>query len=138
MRQIKLLLPLLALLLLPNLSRAESVSVIDSLKSLPLKEGAMVDFKNHRILNTLGLGLINYENFGLDLSYIGVDGLGVTLEYNLGALPVQNIPIIKYVSYLNIGYTVGYRTMAWADLNDNPKSDNQFIQGPTLFCKINF
>lgn len=134
----KMILSVLMLLISPILSKADSISVIDSIKQLPLKEGLTYDFKNDRFLNTLGFGVINYKNIGLDVSYIGVDGLGATLEYNLGGLPVQNVPILKYVSYLNIGYTVGYRTLALADVNDNSKSDNQFIQGPTVFVKFNF
>lgn len=98
----------------------------------------MFDFKNGRVLNTLGFGLLNYDKVSLDLAYIGVDGFGATLEYNLSGLPVQNIPILSYVQYLNIGYTVGYRTMALTNVSGNSKSDNQFIQGPTVFVKFKF
>lgn len=98
----------------------------------------MYDIKNHRGLNTLGLGVIGYEGFGLDLTWIGIDGIGATLDYNLGSLPVANVPILKYVKYLNVGYTVGYRTLTLNPVTDNPKSDNQFLQGPTIFCKFSF
>lgn len=119
-------------------SASNTISVIDQLKSLPLKEGVMYDFKNNRALNTLSLGIINYDSVGLDISYIGMDGLGLTLEYDLSSLPVSNIPILKYLSYLNLGYSVGYRTMAIADVQGNPKSDNQLIQGPVAFLKFKF
>lgn len=98
----------------------------------------MWDFKNHRVLNTLGFGVVSYDNFGLDLTYIGSDGFGATIDYNLSGLPVKNIPILSYVQYLNLGYSVGYRTMAVADVTGNPKSDNQFIQGPTVYVKFKF
>lgn len=98
----------------------------------------MWDFKNHRGLNTLGFGVINYKNVALDLTWIGVDGIGATLDYNLSALPVKNIPVLSYVQYLNIGYSIGYRTLTLTDVSGNPKSDNEFIQGPTVFCKFNF
>lgn len=98
----------------------------------------MYDIKNHRGLNTLALSVAGYNNFSLDFTFIGVDGLGLTLDYSLEGLPVKNVPLISYVQYLNIGYSVGYRTLTLTDVQDNPKSDNQFINGPTLFMKFKF
>lgn len=137
MRKLILLLPIL-MLLIQTPSKADSLSVLDSLKTLPLKEGVMYDIKNHRVLNTLSFGVINYDKVGLDVSYIGLDGIGATIEYDLSGLPVQNIPVLKYVSYLNVGYSVGYRTLALGQVSGNPKSDNQLIQGPVVFVKFNF
>lgn len=140
MRLLKLI--LLLALLSPALAQAQiandTISILDQLKTLPLKDGVMYDFKNHRVLNTLALGVLGYGPVSLDLSYIGIDGLGVTLDYNLSDLPVKNVPILNYVQYLNIGYTVGYRTLTNDSISDNPKSDNQFIQGPTVFIKFKF
>lgn len=126
------------LCLIPLMAKADSISIMDSLKSLPLKEGVMYDFKNDRFLNTLSFGIINYNNIGLDVSYIGIDAIGATIEYDMSSLPVQNVPILKYVSYLNVGYSFGYRTMTLSPVSDNPKSDNQFIQGPVVFVKLKF
>lgn len=149
----KLFLILSLLLLIPMLAKADSqtlvppnpqpaassqLSIFDALKTLPLKEGVMYDFKNSRVLNTLSLGVVNYAHVGLDLSYIGSDGIGATLEYSLSGLPIANIPILNYLAYLNIGYSVGYRTLALGDVAENPKSDNQFIQGPCVFIKFKF
>lgn len=126
------------LLMIPNLAKADAISILDQLKTLPLKEGVMYDIKNHRGLNTLGLGVLGYEGVALNLTWIGIDGIGATIDYNLGGLPVANVPVLKYVKYLNLGYTVGYRTLTLNPTTDNPKSDNQFIQGPTVFVKVSF
>lgn len=98
----------------------------------------MVDFQHNRVLNTLGFGVVGYKNAEIDLAYIGTDGFGAVLNYSLQDLPVANVPILKYTQYLNLGYGVGYRTMALADVNDNPKSDNQLVHGPVVFIKLNF
>lgn len=132
----RLLLILVALLLLPTLSRADSI--LDKLRELPLKEGVTYDFTHDRFLNSFGLSIVGYDPIGIDLTWIGIDGIGATLDFNLASLPVKNVPILKYVKYLNIGYTAGYRTMTLTDVTGNPKSDNQFIQGPTVFFKVNF
>lgn len=140
MRQLQLL---LLLLLAPCLAQAQTassdtVSIIDQLKTLPLKEGALYDFKHHRILNTLGLSVLGYGPLTVDLAYIGIDGLGATIDYNMTYLPISNVPILSYLQYLNIGYAVGYRTLTNDGVSDNPKSDNQFIQGPVVYLKFKF
>lgn len=118
---------------------AEAINVSDALKNLPeVKEGVVWDFQHKRFLNTLGLEVLTWKGINANLSWIGTDGVGATVAYSLDNLPIQNVPILKYTSYLNVGYTAGYRTLTLSDVNDNPKSDNQFIQGPTLFCKLHF
>lgn len=140
MRQ--LLLPLLMLLLMPLSAQAQttqSLSISDELKKLPtVKEGFMYDFKHSRGLNVLGLEVLNYKGFALDAAYLGIDGIGAVANYNLGSLPVQNVPILEYVQYLNIGYGLGWRTLALNPAEDNPKSDNRLIQGPVAFIKLKF
>lgn len=116
----------------------QPASILDGLKTLPLREGFMWDYTHHRGLNTLSLGIIGYKGVGVDLSYMGVDGIGATLDYDLSTLPVATVPVLKYVQYLNIGYAVGWRTLALNPVTDNPKSDNQLIQGPVLFAKLRF
>lgn len=98
----------------------------------------MWDFTHRRGLNTLGLEVASYKGFGLDLTWIGTDGIGAVADYSLSSLPVQDVPILSYVQYLNIGYGFGYRTLALAQTTGNPKSDNQFIHGPTVFMKFKF
>lgn len=97
----------------------------------------MYDFKNHRGLNVLGLELASYKGFAIDAAWMGIDGVGAVVNYNLGSLPVQNVPVLNYVQYLNIGYGLGWRTLT-ASSGDNPKSDNQLIQGPVAFIKLKF
>ena len=140
MRQIFLC---LAILLLPALAQAQttpqSLSIGDTLKSLPaVKEGFMWDYTHHRGLNVLGLEVANYKGVSLDAAWIGVDGLGGIVNYSLSSLPVQNVPILNYVQYLNVGYGLGIRTMTLTDVTGNPKSDNQLIHGPVAFIKFKF
>jgi hypothetical protein len=128
----------ITLLILPTIAKADSLSLSDVFSKLPTKEGVTYDWKHKRFLNTLSFGVIGYDNFALNASYIGVDGIGASLTYNLSSLPVKNVPILKYVQYLEIGYTAGMRTLALSPSTDNPSSDNQFIQGPILTFKFNF
>ncbi len=98
----------------------------------------MYDWRHQRTLNTLGLELISFKGASVDLAWMGIDGLGGTISYNLGSLPVSNVPVLKYVSYLNLGYGVGVRTITLNPTTDNPKSDNRLIQGPVVYMKFNF
>lgn len=117
---------------------SDTVSVLDQLKTLPLKEGFMWNIPQNRGANTLSLGVLGYNGISLDLTWIGIDGLGTTLDYNLSNLPIKNVPVLSYLQYLNIGYTVGYRTLALNPTTGNPKDDNKFIHGPTVFLKFKF
>lgn len=128
------------LLSMPILARAdEAIVITDSLKNLPMvKEGFMYDFKHNRGLNVLGLEIVTYKGFSLDAAWMGIDGLGAVANYNLGVLPVQNVPIISYVKYLNIGYGLGWRKITSDVDGGNPRSDNQLIQGPVVFVKLKF
>lgn len=137
MKKLLFLLLILVAVSLPTLAKAEG-TILDQIRTLPLKEGVMIDFQHSRVLNTVGFGLVGYNGIGLDLAYIGTDGVGAVLNYNLQNLPVKNVPILSYTKYLNIGYGIGYRTMALADVDGNPKSDNQLVHGPVVFIKLNF
>lgn len=128
---------LILLLLLPNLVKADTI--LDQFKNLPLKEGVMYDFKHQRALHTLGFGVLGWKDLEIDVAYIGTDGIGAALNYNLQHLPFTNAPILFYTKYLNIGYVAGIRTITSVSSDDtNAKSDNEFIQGPVVFIKLNF
>ncbi len=97
MYKLKLLSLLTLLLLAPQLSQAQTavaqndtVSVIDNLKTLPLKEGFFYNIGQNRGENVLALEVLSYKAVGVDLTWIGVDGLGATLDYNLSGLPIKN------------------------------------------------
>lgn len=98
----------------------------------------MYDFKHNRGLNVLGLEVVTFKGFALDAVWLGIDGLGVVANYSLSSLPIQNVPILSYVQYLNVGYGVGYRTLTSDTQGGNPSSDNRFIQGPVAFIKLKF
>lgn len=131
-----------------NLTPETSLSVTDTLKNLPsVKEGFMYDFKHNRGLNVLGLEVANASFIGssdkwralaLDVAWIGSDGLGAVINYSLSSFPVQSLPVLNYLQYLNIGYGAGYRTLTSDTDGGNPKSDNQFISGPVAFIKLKF
>jgi len=138
MRQILLALVLLPLLVLQVRADDTKFSVFDLLNKLPVKDGVMFDVGHSRALNTLGVGLVTYKGAGIDLAYIGIDGIGAVLEYDLSNLPVQNVPVLQYVKFLNIGYAAGIRTITIPADESDPKSDNQLIHGPVLFFKAKF
>lgn len=115
------------------------VSISDSLKALPaVKEGFFYDFSHNRGLNVLGLEVVQWKGISLDAAWIGIDGIGVTIDYSLSSLPVQTIPVLNYVQYLNVGYGVGYRTITSSVTDSDPKADNEFIQGPVVYLKLKF
>lgn len=141
----KLLLALTLLLSLPLVAQAQTaiapsdtVTVIDNLKSLPLKEGFFYNIGQNRGENVLALQVLSYKSVGIDLTWIGIDGLGATLDYNLSGLPIQNVPVLSYLQYLNIGYTAGFRTITLPTDSTDPKADNRFIHGPSIFLKFKF
>lgn len=150
------LLAILALLILPTLAKADTPSVVednptvidyiwDGFHKLPnLKEGAMWDMRHKRVLNTLSIELANagyfgefWKNITLNGSYIGTDGIGGGIDFNLSALPVESVPVLKYLEYGYVGYGCGLRTIT-GDTNSNPGSDNQGIQGIRFGAKLNF
>jgi hypothetical protein len=139
----------LALLLVPTLSRADSVldTVLNGFKTLPTaKEGIFVDFQGHKVLNDLGVEVVNGNAFGKfwghftgDINYIGQDGLGGSANVNLGAFSSTSIPITQYLNYAYVGYGFGWRTLTDDNTGgSNPSSDNRFIQGPVVFLSAKF
>lgn len=120
------------------IAQADSLKVTELFNKLPIKEGVTYDYTHKRFLNTVGVEVASLGGFNLDASYIGVDGVGGSLTYNLGNLPVKNLPVLNYVQYLNAGYSVGVRTITLNQIDKNPESDNKLIHGPTLFAKIKF
>jgi len=115
-----------------------SAGLGDIINQFPVKEGFFYDIENNRGLNVLGVEVFKYKGFSANLAYIGVDGAGMTADYSLAELPIENVPILKYLEYLNIGYGAGVRTITLNEIDGNPASDNRFIHGPVLYCKIKF
>lgn len=78
--------------------------------SLGARGGYGYDFIRHEGVTTTGATLYTVDNFCLDLNLINADGAGIGAAYNVGAaLPVQNTPILKYLSYLYSDVTGGAR-----------------------------
>lgn len=143
------------LLSLPTLCRADDprpqdITILDYLwagfHKLPdLKEGILIDYRHQRALNTVGIAILNgsslgsfWGNFSLDGNYIGQDGIGGSITMSLRALPVEDVPILKYLEYGYVGYGGGWRTLAFNPSTDNAQSDNQAIHGPVIAARFNF
>lgn len=144
----------LVLLLLPLSVQAQTTpanepALLDyvwgGLHKLPnMREGVFIDLRNHRTVQTLSLKLWDYAFLGKfgkyvssNVNYIGSDGVGGSIDLDLSFLPVEDVPIIKYVEYLSVGYGGGFRTLT-VPTGGNPGSDNKWIMGITVAAKFNF
>jgi len=77
---------------------------------LGAREGFGYDWKAKEIVNVLGATIATAWNTSLNLDAYNTDGIGVGLTYNLGSiLPVENVPVVKYLKYLYVGASIGAR-----------------------------
>ena len=127
---------MLTMLTIGNTARAEDLSIGDTLVKMGAKEGVMFNTKDGRFLNTLSLELANYMGFGLNAEYIGIDGLGGGIDYDLAQLPKINLPVLDLVQYLHVGYVYGVKTITLAD--DRVSADNRVVYGPQITFKVKF
>lgn len=154
----KKILLLAVLLLIPSLAKADTPAinekdptiidyVWDGFHKLPnMKEGGLWDIKKGTVKNTLGIEVANagffgqyWKNVSLDGILIGSDGLGGSLNLSLAALPVENVPIIKYLEYAYVGYGIGISHITHDPSYDaNQKSDNEWTNGITFGGRLNF
>lgn len=134
----KRLIMALAVCFMATAAQAESVKIGDVLNKLPVKEGYFYDWKDGKGYNVLGLELAQYKGFSVNAAYVGMEGAGVTLDYSLSNLPVENVPVLKYAEYLSVGYGAAIQQITLKDVDENPSEDNKLIHGPVLYCKIKF
>lgn len=128
----------LAICFMATAAQAESLKLGEILNKLPVKEGYFYDWKNGKGYNVLGLELAQYKGFSVNAAYVGMEGAGATLDYNLSGLPIENIPVLKYAEYLNVGYGVAVQQITLKDFDENPSSDNKLIHGPVVYLKLKF
>ena len=119
-------------------AQAESIKLGDTLNNLSIKEGYFYDLKDGKGYNVLGLELAQYKGFSVNAAYVGMEGAGVTLDYNLSGLPVENIPVLKYAEYLSVGYGAAIQQITLTEVDENPSSDNRLIHGPVVYVKLKF
>lgn len=137
----RLLLPILAaLLLLPIQAKADETNgnILDLLSKVNAKEGFIYSINQRRGMNFVATPIFDKWNLSLDLGLVSTDGLGLALDYNLGALPVEDVPILQYAKFINIGVGGYWRTITSATTDSDPKADNKLGWGPTIFAKWNF
>ena len=94
---------------------------------LGVKEGTAYNFKLGQMDTTSGATIITYAPWGLstDLEMLNADGVAGVVSWNVGQyLPVANVPVIKYFSYLylNAGY-------GWEENSDNTKFEGSPVVG---------
>ena len=83
-----------------------------------VKEGLAYNFKLKQWVNTAGATIVTYAPWGvsIDLEMLNSDGVAGVVAWNVGQfLPVANVPVIKYFSYLYIDAGIGGE----ADNNSN-------------------
>ena len=72
---------------------------------LGVKEGYAYNFELKQFDNTVGATIVTYAPWGIsaDLEMLDSDGVAGVVAWNAGSyLPVANVPIIKYFTYLYI------------------------------------
>ena len=78
---------------------------------LGVKEGEAYNFHTGSFVTTTGATIITYTpwNLSVDATMLNADGVAAVLAWNVGAyLPVANVPVIKYFSYLYVDGGVGW------------------------------
>ena len=94
---------------------------------LGVKEGTAYNFKLGQLDTTTGATIITYAPLGLsaDLEMLDADGVAGVVAWNVGNyLPVANVPVIKYFSYLYID--AGY---GWEENSNGTKFEGSPIVG---------
>lgn len=134
----KFIMVAVAICFMATAAQAEAVKIGDVLNKLPIKEGYFYDWKDSKGYNVLGLELAQYKGFSVNAAYVGMEGAGVTLDYNLSGLPIENIPVLKYAEYLNVGYGAAIQQITLKDFDENPSSDNKLIHGLVAYIKLKF
>lgn len=133
---------IVAVCFMATAAQAESVKIGDVLNKLPVKEGYFYDLKDGKGYNVLGLelwaGSGSIQGFSVNAAYVGMEGAGVTLDYDLSGLSIENVPILKYAEYLNVGYGTAIQQITLKDFDENPSADNRLIHGPVLYVKLKF
>ena len=100
------------------------------------KEGMMYNVKDGRVLNTLSLEVADYAGVALNVAYVGSDGLGAIIDYDLSKIPKVNLPVLNLVQYLHVGIGAAYKTITLA--SDTAEGDNRFVWGPQVSFKLKF
>ena len=72
---------------------------------LGVKEGYAYNFELKQFDNTVGATIVTYAPWGIsaDLEMLNADGVAGVVAWNVGSyIPVANVPLIKYFTYLYI------------------------------------
>ena len=94
----------------------EPTTVLDTateiINYLGVRGGYMYDFSAKEWVLYSGATLYTYEpwKLALDIGMLNTDGVGLTLDFNIGDLvPAENVPIMEYFKYLYVGGGLGAR-----------------------------
>lgn len=121
-----------------SIAQAEEVKIGSWLEKFPVKEGFFYSVEDGQGSNVLGVEVFKKYGFSINAAYFGLEGAGGTLDYDLSNLPIENVPVMKFLEYLSVGYGAGVQKITLPELQDNPDSDNRFVHGPVLYAKIKF
>lgn len=132
----RILLALTVLLASATWSFAEDIDVGGIFNSLNAKEGVMWNVRDGRFLNTLTVELAGLQGFSLNAAYVGSDGLGATVDYDLAMLPKIELPVLNLVQYLHLGVGAAYKTITLG--SDTADGDNRLVWGPVVTFKLKF
>ncbi len=79
-------------------------------QTLGTREGVAYDMANKEFINYAGATVYTYKNLSLNTGILDIDGVALSVDYNVGALlNVNSIPMLKYLDYLHTGAFGGYR-----------------------------
>lgn len=84
---------------------------------LGVREGYAYNFHTKEWVATTGATIISYTpwNLAVGVAMLKTDGVVVTLDWNIGKyLPVENVPVMRYFSYLYVDGGIGAE-LNWED-----------------------
>lgn len=122
------LLLVLILLLLPSLSKADSINVPDLFSKLPsLKQGFAYDIQGKYFEYFTSVEVANYKGFSFSGGYTTSNKIITAIDYDLGGLNQLgiNTPITNLID-LRVGFMVGMGNIS----TSNGEDRNKVAYGP--------
>lgn len=106
--------------------------------ALGVKEGAYYDIEHNEFVNYAAATLVTFDPVpvSIDLGMLNTDGAALTANYNVGdAIPVENVPVMKFLKYLYLGGGIGAR---YLEPEDDPSAEKawEFSYGLSAMFKF--
>ncbi len=129
-----LLTVILALILLPSLSRAQAtpVSISDILSKVTMHEAVGFDINSKNAVSYTSADLIDWKDLSLSAGYGTSSAVVASIDYDIGGLAKLglNVPILNLID-LRVGFMVGLSDISTASSSGSAER-NKFLYGPEI------